>query len=251
MRQPGGAGARCYGVASADGVALGEGSGVVGASARRRVGDGSVPVVVAPLVAPPVLPASPVLPPVVPVAVSDGVPAPGEASALGAAPSLLSTDGLGSRRRRPRPWRAGVSGPCSFSMTARICCSYDVSRSRDLGERHLGDVRAEVGDLLPQRRDLLPAGVAERAVEGDEELRGEGVGQAVDAVVVDRGRDVLRHGDVVVAGDQDDLEADRDRRAVGAARERVGLVGVQRGGVVLDPDQRERHVVAGWCCRWC
>ena len=87
-----------------------------------------------------------------------------------------------------------------------------------------------VGDLLPQRGDLLRAGVAERPVEGDEQLGRQRVGQAVHAVVVDRGRDVLRHGDVVVPGDQDDLEADRDGRAVGAAGERVGLVACSAPG---------------------
>ena len=88
----------------------------------------------------------------------------------------------------------------------------------------------------------MPASL-KRAVEGDEQLGGQRVGQAVHAVVVDRRPRCSAGRDMVVAGDQDDLEADRDGRAVLAAGEGVGLVGVEGRRVVVDPDQRERDVV--------
>ena len=62
--------------------------------------------------------------------------------------------------------------------------------------------------------------VAQRAVERDEQLDGERVGQAAGAVVVHRHREVLRDRDVGVTDDEDDLERHRDRRAVGAAGQR-------------------------------
>ena len=84
--------------------------------------------------------------------------------------------------------------------------------------------------------------VGERARHADHELGRQRLRHAAHARVVDRPREVLRHDDVDLAGDQHDLEGDRHRAAVGAAGERVGLVLVQRGRAV-GPDEAERDVV--------
>ena len=69
-----------------------------------------------------------------PVPVGDPVGAPGVGDAVAVSPA---------------------SGPCSFSMTARICCSYAVSRSLISVSGTEAMCVAEVGDLLPQRVELL------------------------------------------------------------------------------------------------
>jgi hypothetical protein len=117
-----------------------------GESEAVAVGDGSAglvppvgPVVGSVAVDPLVLPASPVLPvlpvllvpPVLPpVVVPDGsveIPAaglaPGLAPSPGTVPSLLPADAVGSALGSAVPVDCGVSGPCSCSITARICCS--------------------------------------------------------------------------------------------------------------------------------
>ena len=97
-------------------------------------------------------------------------------------------------------------------------------------------------DLLPQRVDPLSGRCAELAGDGEDELLRQGVGEALDAGVVDRAGDVLGYGDMRVTGHEDDLEGHGNGLALPTAGEGVGRVAVGDTGAV-GPDESERDVV--------
>ena len=85
---------------------------------------------------------------------------------------------------------------------------------QDLVQAQVGDGLGKGQDLLPQRGQLNDLLLAGQRLHRDDKLAGDGRGDAPEAFVVHRGREVLRHDDVRVADDQDDLKGDSHRGAV-------------------------------------
>ena len=140
-------------------------------------------------------------------------------------------------RRRSRPRRCRSPGSrrpgerssgCSSRTTSRMRASNAVSRSRSSASGTSSICSPNACSSSQMRRQLLHPRLAQRAGQAHHELGGQRVGHALEAGVVDRAGQVLRHHDVGRADEQDDLEGHGDRAAVAAAGQRVGLVAVER-----------------------
>ena len=156
-----------------------------------------------------------------------GAAVAGRAAVGGAGVRVVGLGRLARRSPRRAPGRRRGSA-----------ASNSVRRSRSSASGTSSMLRAELLQLRPDRGERLLPVRAELARQAHHELGGQRVGHALDAGVVDRGGEVLRDDDVDRADQQHDLEGDRDRAAVAAAGQRVGLVDVQRL-VAVGPHQRE------------